>query len=84
MAENEQIGQRRGGEQTVRVLVESAVAHLDEAEDPFDQPMLCSTLARTLDLVRFRAFCASSTTPRYRYRRLVTFAFGAYLRITSP
>jgi Fe-S-cluster-containing dehydrogenase component len=48
-------------------------------------PILCSTLARTLDLVRFRASSASSTTPRERQRRLVkSLACGACLRITSP
>ena len=41
-------------------------------------PIVCSTLARTLDFVRFLARSTSSTTPRCRVRRLVkSLAAGA-------
>ena len=89
---DEQIGQRAGHEQTMRVLPQPAIAHLGKAEHPLDDPDRMfnpplsrgQALARTLDLVRFFARSISSTTPRWRYRRLTkSCAFGACCRITA-
>jgi len=50
-----------GDEQAVRVLLQPAVSDLDEAEDALDHPEAVLDLgARTFDLVRLRAFSASS------------------------
>jgi hypothetical protein len=69
---HEQIGQRTGYEQAMSVLLEPAITHLGEAEHPLDEtPIECSTLARTLDLVRFFARSTSSFKPRRRQRHLL-------------
>ena len=60
-ARHEQIGQRAGHEQAMSVLLETAIAHLGEAEHPLDDPDRMfdprfregRLLARTLGLVRF-------------------------------
>jgi len=52
-ARHEQIGQRAGHEQAMRVLLEPAITHLGKAEYPLMTPIACSTRARTLDLMRF-------------------------------
>ena len=73
-ARREQVGQGAGDNEAMRVLFEPAVTHLGEAEHPLDDPdrMLDPRfregrlLARTLDLVRFFARSAASTTPRRR------------------
>ena len=73
-ARHEQIGQRTGDNEAMRVLFEPAIAHLGKPEYPLDDPdrMLDPRfregrlLARTFDLVRFFAGSTSSTTPRWR------------------
>src|SRR2546423_9717633 len=91
-AHREQIGQRTGHEEAMRVLLQPAVAQLGKAEHPLDDPddmfnpplSRGQALARTLDLVRFFARSTSSTTPRWRERRLVkSRALGALFRITA-
>jgi len=69
-AHDEQIGERTGHAHPMSVLSEPAIAHLGEAEDPFDNPdgMLDPRfregrlLIRTFDLVRFFARSTSSIT----------------------
>jgi len=74
LSNDEQIDQRAGHEQPVRVPLRTAVTHLGETKHPFDHS-LCSTLARTLDLVRFRAFSDSPTSAMFAA------AVGEVLRI---
>ena len=61
-ARHEQIGERAGDEQAVRVLVEPAVAGLGEAEDALDDEERVLNLG-PIDLVRFFARSFSSMTP---------------------
>jgi hypothetical protein len=87
LARHKQIGQRADYDQAVGVLRQSAIAHLDKTEHPFDDPDGVFTpcfregrlLARTFDLVRFFARSVSSTTPRWRWWRWVkSLALGAF------
>jgi hypothetical protein len=59
----EQIGERRGDEQPVGVLLEEAVADFGEAERPLDNAEGMLDF-RTFDFVRLRRRSSSSTTPR--------------------
>ena len=61
-ARHEQIGERAGDEQAMRVLVEAAVAHPGETKNPLDDEERVLDLGRTFDLVLFFARSFSSTT----------------------
>jgi len=91
-ARHEQIGQCAGHDQAMSVVLEPAITHLGESEHTLDDPDRMfdprfregRLLARTLDLVRFFARSISSTTPRWRQRRLTkSCARGACWGITA-
>ena len=63
---HEQIGERTGDEQAVGVLFEPAIAHLEEAEDPLDDPGRVLDFGSSFDLVRFFARSLSLTMPWWR------------------
>jgi len=73
-ARHKQIGECAGHDQAMGVLLDPAIAHLDETEHSLDDPdrvfdpRFCEgrLLALTFDLVRFFARSPSFTLPRWR------------------
>ena len=58
------IGEAAGDEQPVGILVQPAITHLHKSKHALDDPDAMLDLRPYFDLVRLRAFSASSTTPR--------------------
>src|SRR6266550_1412166 len=68
-ARHEQIGQRAGHEQAMRVLLQPAIAHLGKAEYPFDDPdrmfnpgphLRVGAIFRALDLIHYTAVAVAA------------------------